>query len=64
MALQVVIVTTSGVSDEKVNFVTNLSFQLLYVLNYTVTGLIIGMHPANERHCYKVTASLIGWAQT
>ena len=27
-------------------------------------GLILGLHPANERHCYKVTPSLIGWAQT
>ena len=26
-------------------------------------GLILGMHPANERRRYKVTASLIGWAQ-
>ena len=28
------------------------------------TGLILGLHPANERRRYKVTASLIGWAQT
>ena len=28
------------------------------------TGLIVGLHPANERRCYKVTSSLIGWAQT
>ena len=28
------------------------------------TGLILGLHPANERRCYKVTSSLIGWAQT
>ena len=27
-------------------------------------GLIIGLRPANERRCYKVTPSLIGWAQT
>ena len=26
-------------------------------------GLILGLHPANERR-YKVTASLIGWVQT
>ena len=24
------------------------------------SGLILGLHPANERHCYKVTPSLIG----
>ena len=28
------------------------------------SGLILGLHPANERRRYKVTPSLIGWAQT
>ena len=27
-------------------------------------GLILGLHPANETCRYKVTPSLIGWAQT
>ena len=27
-------------------------------------GLILDLYPANERHRYKVTPSLIGWAQT
>ena len=27
------------------------------------TGLILGLRPANERRRYKVTPSLIGWAQ-
>ena len=27
------------------------------------TGLILGLRPANERRRYKVTTSLIGWAQ-
>ena len=27
-------------------------------------GLILGLRPANETRCYKVTPSLIGWAQT
>ena len=31
---------------------------------YPVTGLILGLRPANERRRYKVTPSLIGWAQT
>ena len=26
--------------------------------------LILGLRPANEKHRYKVTVSLIGWAQT
>ena len=29
-----------------------------------VSGLILGLCPANERRRYKVTPSLIGWAQT
>ena len=29
-----------------------------------ISGLIWGLHPANERRRYKVTPSLIGWAQT
>ena len=29
-----------------------------------ILGLILGWHPANERRRYKVTLSLIGWAQT
>ena len=29
-----------------------------------ITELILGLHPANERRRYKVTPSLIAWAQT
>ena len=29
-----------------------------------ITGLILGLFPAIERRRYKVTPSLIGWAQT
>ena len=29
-----------------------------------VSGLILGLRSANERRRYKVTPSLIGWAQT
>ena len=29
-----------------------------------LTWLILGLRPANERRRYKVTRSLIGWAQT
>ena len=32
--------------------------------NDHVTGLIIGLHPANERRCYKVMLPLIGRMQT
>ena len=30
----------------------------------TRSGLILGLWPANERRCYKVTPSLIGLMQT
>ena len=33
------------------------------VCQLSVTGLILGLHPANERWRYKVTPSLIGRAQ-
>ena len=32
--------------------------------NGASSGLILGLRPANERRRYKVTPSLIGWAQT
>ena len=32
--------------------------------NTLYTGLILGLRPANERRCYNVMPSLIGWAQT
>ena len=38
-----------------------LTFDIHYIL---LTGLILGLHSANERRCYKVTQPLIGWMQT
>ena len=35
-----------------------------YDIPFQLTGLILGLRPANERRRYKVTPSLIGWAQT
>ena len=41
------------------------SLWILVVLNHTKEpGLMLGLRPANERRRYKVTPSLIGWAQT
>ena len=37
-------------------------WNLLLTMNHP--GLILGLHPANKRSRYKVTPSLIGWAQT
>ena len=34
------------------------------ILTSVGSGLILGLRPANERRRYKVTPSLIGWAQT
>ena len=31
---------------------------------YGSAGLILGLHQSNKRRHYKVTLSLIGWAQT
>ena len=33
-------------------------------LMISTTEFILGLHPANERHCYEVPLSLIRWAQT
>ena len=32
-------------------------------LHIRISGLILGLCPANERRRYKVTPSFIGWAQ-
>ena len=34
------------------------------VILICTTGLVLGLRPANERCCYKVTPSIIGWVQT
>ena len=34
------------------------------LLSHLYAELILGLRPANERGRYKVTPSLIGWAQT
>ena len=39
------------------------SSQALIYQAYKERGLILGLRPANERRRYKVTPSLIGWAQ-
>ena len=40
------------------------SLQSNAVSHWLGANLILGLSPANERHRYKVTSSLIGWAQT
>ena len=37
---------------------------ILWDILNDITGLILDLGPPNERHRYKVTPSLIGWAQT
>ena len=39
-------------------------YAMAFVFIKTITGLILGLCPANGRRRYKVTPSLIGWAQT
>ena len=43
------------------HFKDNTALRPPYLYN---ARLIPGLHPANERRRYKVTPSLIGWAQT
>ena len=38
-------------------------FAKTFLSDWTVSGLILGLRPANERRRYSVTTSLIGWAQ-
>ena len=75
-APEVVIMTTSGATrDDKVGIMTTLSIgdlncllhlicERLHQMLIYISELILGLHSANERRRYKVTASLIGWAQT
>ena len=53
-------------SDFVQQYYNDVSFLLVTFGNFIhyTTGLILGLRPANERRRYKVTASLIGWAQT
>ena len=45
-----------------VNALQQLNLKVIIIQQ--TTGLILGLRPANERRRYKVTPSLIGWAQT
>ena len=50
---------------ETPRFPWNLWCETPYVeMHSTTSGLILGLLPANEGRCYKVTPSLIGWPQT
>ena len=44
-------------------FITNYSRLATVRAVGPISGLILGLHQANERRRYKVTLSLIGWAQ-
>ena len=51
-------------TNDFLNFVLD---QYIPMISYPYAehaGLIVGLRPANERHRYKVTPSLIGWVQT
>ena len=54
--------------DHKENFLRQIFLQICLGSLSSFTGtyarLIVGLCPANERRRYKVTPSLIGWAQT
>ena len=64
--MEVVLMTTFVVaSDDKIDIMATLCFQLTTPLTCTaLSGIILCMLPANERRRYSVTPSLIGWAHT
>ena len=44
--------------------VTRFKHHDTYLQQHVVTGVILGLRPANEKRRYKVTPSLIAWAQS
>ena len=48
-------IENAAVFHETIDFISLIEY---------ITWLILSLHLANERRCYKVTPSLIGWAQT
>ena len=54
---------TSGYVDKtQLKLKQNMVITLLHALD-VFTGLILGLHPANERQHYFLTMSLTGWVQ-
>ena len=50
-------------SDKYWNIMDKLGLQVGFIY-LALPGLIPGLHQANERRRYKVTPSIVGWAQT
>ena len=42
---------------------TDIGYTAAMTNTENMSGLILGLRPTNERQCYLVTLSLIGWAQ-
>ena len=63
-----------NISGEKILNSRNGQVQIVNIIKWnpsnsvptsdTLSRLILGLRPANDRRRYKVTPSLIGWAQT
>ena len=51
------------ISKMKLGIIFFLASVAVMSTDFKISGLILGLHPANERRRYFVTASLIGWAQ-
>ena len=52
---------------KKIKTIQKLMISIADVIHYqfiNLSELILGLHPASERHYYTTTPSLIGWAQT
>ena len=51
-------------SCQVININVTEKYKELLALNSVDAGLILGLRPTNKRRHYKVTTSLIDWAQT
>ena len=61
---QVSVLTLKSVLGYRVAFGSTKLTKCRFRSDPPAPGLILGLHPANERRRYKVTPPLIGWAQT
>ena len=57
------VVTSTGTKPTKHTHNMKRNQCTYFLGKYYITGLILGLRPANERRRYFVTTSLIGWVQ-
>ena len=62
-ASEVIMMIKDTIELYKIKTNHNQAWPMSTILGIIHTGLIFGLHPANERWRYFVTTSLIGWMQ-